>query len=127
MEKVDAKLDFIIKNRGFTYASDEDVSITAGISKTKGRNDRHVVRFTFRNNADKKITHTGYLTVAILGERLYFKEMSEMVGYKLYKNSKKNTYTGICNKGLFNWAVTHSGDYMLKFDRTIALYYVDTE
>ena len=115
-------LNFIAKRA--RNISDKDISITA----TNYRSERNSFYIVFRNNSDKQIGHTGFISVAMSGERLYFKEADETFGYKVRKNnSKSSVMTRIKHTDLYEWAVTHSGDYMLKFDRTIALYYVDTE
>lgn len=110
-------LNFIVKKSH--NVSNKDVSITA----SKG-----TVYITFRNNADKQIGRTGFVSVAISGKRLYFKEADSSWGYKLRsEKSRTSVSTSIKNIQLNEWATKHSGNYILEFDRTIALYYVDTE
>lgn len=81
-----------------------------------------------RNNADRSISTTDYLTVAISGERLYFKGTTAELGYKMSSHSSKLTkMVSIKDEELNEFALTHSGDYKLQFDRDIKLFYIDTE
>lgn len=41
-----------------------------------------VVSIIVRNQKEKLISKTGFISVAVSGERLYFKEETEQVGYK---------------------------------------------
>ena len=111
------KLNFIVKrNKG----SDKDISITTTGEKT--------VYIVFRNNSDRRISRTGFITVAIFGERLYFKGTDKFLGYKIRSQKSKSTVcTSITNGDLYKWAVNHSGDYSLMLDKENKLYYVDTE
>lgn len=110
-------LNFIIKKSH--NVSDKDISITASGNR---------VYITFRNNADKQIGHTGFVSVAVQGDKLYFKEADSSWGYTIRSGKSRSSVSiSIKNVQLYEWAVRHSGDYTLEFDRTIALYYVDTE
>lgn len=112
------ELNFIVKGKSYSKA---DVSISL-VGKTKKQ-----VSITFRNNADKKITNSGYITMAVLGERMYFKEANDVLGYYLSDSGKSNKFVCIRNKSVEDFAATHSGDYWLQYDKDRRLYFVDTE
>lgn len=113
------KLNFIVKTK---TKSNADISISL-----VGKKDAAVC-IIFRNGTDRDISKTGYVTVAVSGERLYFKGETDEVGFKMsHKSSESTCKTIIRNDELIDFALTHSGDYRLKYDREMKLYYVDTE
>lgn len=115
-------LDFVSKQKGYTR-SRKDVTIT--LIKT---NNRDAVSFVFRNGADKKISKSGHIVVAVEGDRMYFKGESERVGYKLVRiGDCDNIYCKISNEVLCNFAILHEGDYFLEFDPNYSLWYINCE
>lgn len=115
-------MNFITKSK---HQSKMDISISVSSGKAKEKDCTYI---TVRNGKAKKISKTGYASVAIDGEKLYFREESEEVGYKLSNSrSISNPSIKITNGALAKWAATHSGDYMLEYDSTRKLYFVDTE
>ena len=99
-----------------------DVSITI-VGKKEA-----VVSIIVRNGKEKQITKTGYVSVAVSGDRLYFKEETEELGYKLTSKASKTTFqTSIRDDDLVDYAITHSGDYYLMFDKKLKLFYIDAE
>lgn len=114
------KLTFITKTTNRN--SKQDISLSL-IGKKKLSTS-----ITFRNNVQRSITKTGYLVVAISGERLYFRESEPECGYKVSNSdSKSSVHTSITNEGLNDFSLTHAGDYPLQFDRELKLFYIDTE
>ena len=114
-----SKLNFITKGK---TTSHEDISISlVGKKET-------AVCIIFRNNADRTISKTDFVTVAISGEKLYFKGETEEIGFKMSKRCNESTAkTTIKNGDLIDFALTHSGDYKLQYDRELKLFYIDTE
>lgn len=116
---MNSKLKFITKSK---YTTFEDVSLTL-VGKEK-----NATSIIFRNNIDRNISKTGYVTVAICGERLYFKEEESCIGYKIANsNSKSSKFTKIRNEELNEFTLNHSGDYRMQYDKELNLYYIDTE
>ena len=113
------KLSFITKKKNF---SQTDVSLSVVGQKEMA------VSITLRNCVDRNISSTAHLVVAISGERLYFKEETKEIGYKISSCSSKNTrVVSIKDDALIDFVITHSGDYKLLYDRELKLFYVDTE
>lgn len=112
-------LNFITKGK---TTSKEDISISlVGKKET-------AVCIIFRNNVERSISKTDYVTVAVSGERLYFKGETEEVGFKMSKRANESTAkTTIKNEALIKFVTTHSGDYKLQYDRELNFFYVDTE
>ena len=111
-------LNFITKTR---YKSGEDISISlVGKKET-------AVNVIFRNNTDRTISKTGYVAFAIDGDLLYFKEETEELGYKMSRNDTVNKTTQIRNTEIIDYAITHSGDYKLLYDRELKLFYINAE
>ena len=125
MEK---QLNFITKRSSVgARCSAADVTITMGSDAThdKKRGFRRVV-IHFRNMASKRVAKSGYTVVAIDGDRLYFSNASETVGYKLFGSSQCDTRTiQILDKRLANWAETRVGNYYLEFDEELNYWYID--
>ena len=112
-------LKFITKKK---CTSNADVSISLVGKKELATS------IILRNNADRSISKTDYLVVAISGEKLYFKEAIAELGYKMSCHSSKMTKAvSIKDDELNDFALTHSGDYKLQFDREKNLFYIDTE
>lgn len=111
-------MDFITKRKNTAYT---DVSISVVGKK------RITVNITIRNDVEDKISRTGYMSVAIVKDRLYFREDDESLGFKLSKSSKSSVNTQIYNDSLIEWAKTHEGDYRLEYDKVEKLYYVNAE
>lgn len=112
-------LKFITKKKDYPK---EDVSINIVGKKEE------VVSIILRNGKEKQISKTGFITVAVSGDRLYFKEETEQIGYKLTSKASRTTFqTSIRNDELLDYAITHSGDYYLAYDKKLKLWYIDAE
>ena len=115
------KLNFITKS---TSTSSKDISLRREI-----RDDDRTPRtcLTVRNNCDRKIGMSGYTVVAIDGDKLYFSNSSETVGYKLTSNGKGyNKAVSFTDHDLYKWAEGREGSYDLLFDSEINYWYIDT-
>jgi hypothetical protein len=108
--------------------SHADVGVIYSNDITKGER----ITLTFRNDSWKKIApHTSTIAWAISGDRLYFQEAPEKVGYKLSKvRDGENKYlqlSGKKRKKELKWAKKHSGQYALNWDEARNLYYINAE
>lgn len=113
------KLVFITKKNNTSKA---DVSISLYGKK------KMATSIILRNNVDRSISKTSFLVVAVSGDRLYFREATEEEGYKIScTSSKTSKTTSIVDDALNEFALTHAGDYPLQYDKTLKLFYVDTE
>lgn len=110
------KLNFITKQ---THRSRMDVSITL-----TGKNQQ--TNIVLRNGADRKITSTQHIAVAIAGERLYFREETPALGFKISAKGD-NRAVKFANNEINDWTATHAGDYPLEYDKENCLYFIDTE
>lgn len=112
-------LNFISKKRPYRrYA--EDVNIKAVES-----NGRKGISIVFKNKAKERITKSGYLSLAITEDRVYFAEKTKDIGYKASTNGEYTFRANIVDEGLHNWAKAHEGSYPLEYDEDLKYYYVD--
>lgn len=125
------KLEWITKERSTgKKVSSCDISV-ALVRKTggKGANYTHV-NFTFRNGIENIICSdkdNEYIQFCVHKNRIFFRQAESTVGYKLYYASAacaKNKYTKI---PIFEGADGFIGDYDLKYDDFLELYYIDKE
>ena len=124
-----------LKKRHRSNSISKDVSVNI---QKNGKGRRNKISLTFRNKSYLKITRTGYITIAIYEERIYFMAEDGLNGYKLSStpNCKgDNRYITIQPEepespdeiDYMKWAETHTGDFDLLFDKEEGLWYVDTE
>lgn len=97
----------------------KDVGITVS-PKSK------IIRFSFRNNCEKKITKDLYAVIGIADNKVFFKESDMYNGLKFTQTGKtKNKYLRVNNDEFFYQLKSFSGEYELFFDKTNNLYYID--
>ena len=112
-------LHFISKKRPYRrYA--EDVNIKAVES-----NGRKGISIVFKNKAKERITKSGYLSLAITEDRVYFAEKTKDVGYKASNNGEYTFRANIVDEDLHTWAKAHEGSYPLEYDDELKYYYID--
>lgn len=105
-----------------------DVSVTL-VRKSADSGYTHV-NFTFRNGIEKIITNeeTEYIQFCAHKNRIFFRPAESTIGYKLYKansqTTSKNRYTKV---PMFECAKAFVGDYELKYDDFLELYYIEKE
>lgn len=93
---------------------DSDVTITVG------KDGRY--KFTFRNEIWKCITNTDYVVFAPCKGRMFFKESDSRNGYKLcISGPTPNRYMFTTIMGDTDFI----GDYELKYDDFLELYYIE--
>lgn len=97
----------------------EDINIKAFENTRKG------ISIVFKNKAKERITKSGYLSIAITDDRLYFAEMTKDVGYKASRNGEYTFRTNIIDEELHTWAKAHEGSYPLEYDEELKYYYID--
>lgn len=114
------ELEFLSKQRCVGCADDCDVYI--------GFHNSRQVGISFRRNSYVKLTKTGYITIAPLHTRLYFKEADKYNGWKLtdYRNSNTKCEFKIA-KSLLPIGTIEKGAYNLEFDKDRKLYYIAVE
>lgn len=119
-------MEWITKQRCYRKpAQGTDVSIT--VVKNPKVNYGKRTTFAFRNNCHKKITKNGYVCIALIGSKMYFREADEKEGYHIYKRCKNAKY-----EAAYRTAVTIDlsgfiGDYDLLFDKETGYWYIDAE
>lgn len=113
------KLVFITKKKNVSFA---DVSISLVGKKELATS------IILRNGADRSISKTGFLSVAMYEDRLYFREETPESGYKISEhNSKTTRQVSIKDNALNDFTLIHAGDYKLQYDKELKLFYIDTE
>ena len=110
------KLEFAKKNKNY-FRIKEDCTVK---SYGEGKTLRSYVGF--RNETAPLICKTGYVTFAIYENRLYFKE--ENNGFKLTKHRNISKFE-TRHKALANFIKDKQGNYNLKFDEEVGLYYIE--
>ena len=102
-----------------------DVSMTVSPTKSKGVS----ANLTFRNEVDQIIfADSPYARFAILGTRLYFGSADEKFGCKLCGHPDSvNKYVHVSNKRIVEFVSNHIGDYMIKYDKELDCYYIETQ
>ncbi len=113
------RLDFITKKRPYNRYR-EDINIKAFENA-----NRRGISIVFKNKAKERITKSGYLSVAVTEDRLYFAEMERETGYKASQNGEYTFRTNIIDNELYTWAKDYDGSYTLEYDEDLKYYYID--
>lgn len=100
----------------------KDASIFVSISPKKNK-----ARFTFYNEWAQAISKSGYIVIAVSGNRMYFKEADETEGWFLSKTNYKNTrVASVQNQNIYNWIEDGGiGSYEFRFDDELELHYIE--
>jgi hypothetical protein len=115
--------ELVFMEKKFYSKGTKDVSITVGKDGD--------INITFRNETyDAIAPNTQHIIYAVTEDRIYFKETDARKGYKLV--SSKNVTSGrryLCfnhnkHKELYDWVKDNEGDYDLKWDAKINLWFV---
>lgn len=123
------RLEWITKERS-TGKKVSSCDISVALTKRRGTGDFTHVNFTFRNGIESIICsdkESEYIQFCVHKNRIFFRQAESTVGYKLYYASAKcakNKYTKI---PVFEGADGFVGDYELKYDDFLELYYIDKE
>lgn len=117
-----------LDNRGkHNAASGADVLVT--VSKKHG-NGTGKLYLTFYHEAEKRVSDTGYITIAIRGSRIYMKSTTVSSGWTLSdsgsKGKSKLAQITIPEKDYF-FIQDRAGSYILFKDPSLNLYYVDLQ
>jgi len=120
------KLEWVTKSKS-SYDRDTSKDISVSLSKKKGSPEYTHVSFTFRNDIEKIfLGQVEYVQFCVYKNRIFFRPAESTVGYKLYKASSTcaNKYTRFPK---FSGAIEFVGDYELKYDDFLELYYIEKE
>lgn len=112
-------LNFITKKRPYNRYR-EDINL-----KPFENTNRKGISIVFKNKAKERITKSGYLSIAVTDDRLYFSEMTKDIGYKASNNGEYTFRTNIIDDKLYSWAKDHEGSYVLEYDENLKYYYID--
>lgn len=118
--------DYRKTNRGRRAGNDADITIALTNSNTDGIKRKHI-SITFRNDVEQLITSDGdRIVTAISKNRVYFK--ADERGYKLSRHKRDSSNKTIQTKILFQEEyLNFIGDYSLKYDDFLEMYYVEKE
>jgi len=102
--------------------SGKDTSIFVSISKKSNK-----ARLTFYNKWAQAISKSGYIVIAVSGNRMYFKEADETEGWSLSKTNYENTKViSAQNEKIYKWIENSGiGSYQFKHDDELDLYYIE--
>ena len=122
-----SNMKWSVKLRGASKNAGTDISINLSKKSTTGEFTH--LNFTFRNGIEKIIlsdVENESLQFCVHKNRIYFRGADASVGYKLYKATAQcsNRYTKI---PIFDNAKYFVGDYELKYDDFLELYYIEKE
>lgn len=100
----------------------KNASIFLSISKKCER-----ARMTFYNKWDQTISKSGYVVIAVDGNRMYFKESTFRDGWLFTKTNYENTkYLSIKNDIIYKWIDDGGiGSYEFRYDDEVGLYYIE--
>ncbi len=111
-EEIISKFDWQTPSRGYSRGN-EDVRITVGKDKK--------MKITLRNDTWELISQTDYIEFAVCKNRILFREAKDK-GYKMVKSGETpSRYVFTSLKGCDGFI----GDYELKYDDFLELYYVE--
>ena len=112
-------LNFISKKRSYRrYNQDVTIKATENSAKSKG------IGIIFKNKSKERITKTGYLSIALTEDRLYFAERSGDDGYKASVNGAYTFRVNIIDESLYSWANDHKGSYPLEYDEDLNYFFI---
>ena len=108
------------------YVCDKDITVAIQTKKTGATKDSHkAVCFSIRNGVEQNITSTEYMQICVHKNRIFFREADRDMGYKVYKPSTGNNR--YCKMTLLDVLACFVGDYDLKYDDFLELYYIEKE
>ena len=125
------------ENRKGHVVSDKDVTVNA-VYKTrldKAENKNPHITMTFRNGVRHLVADTEYSLVAVVKNRIFFKESDAEHGLLVRQQktqskdakSYDNGYLRISNKDAVEAILPFVGSYDLKWDKFYELYYIEKE
>ena len=122
------ELNWLDNNKGrHNPANGADVLVS--VSKKHG-NGTGKLYLTFYNGAEKRVSDTGYITVAIRGNRIYMKSTTVSSGWTLSdsgnKGKSKLAQITIPEKDYF-FIQDRVGSYIMFRDPSLNLYYVELQ
>lgn len=94
----------------------ESADVTISIIQCDTAENGIMTRFAFKNNCQFKLTTNGYIVFALENNRIYFKEANADEGFKLSYMNSINTLVDLSE---------FKGGYMLNYDESLNLYYID--
>ena len=116
-----------MKNLKWQYKQISKTEEDCSISLFKS-NGREYVSIILRNGFADLIAPNGYAVCAVDGDRLYFKDENEKVGYKVVdKGVNKSKSIQMRNPVINKFAKYHSGDFKIYYDVKNKIYFIDTE
>lgn len=121
-EEVMSKMTWMKKERRYGDRVANDITITMIKSNNP---DRKIMQLIFRNGCETKISKTGYLMVGTYKNRCFFCQTNQVEGYKISASEQtKNKYVRVSTH---NDMIQFIGDYELKHDDFLDMYYVEKE
>lgn len=105
------------------HKSDADVSITLGHRS----NGKEIVSIIVRNEMFNLLSTTEYVLVAVLKNRIFFKEADQAEGILMYANAntKASRYMKFERPEMVEMFKPFLGDYSLRYDEFYELYYIE--
>ena len=116
-------MEFISKAKNPNIC-ENGIKISIGHFK-KGSVVKEKANFLFLEHVAQIISERGYIQIAIDGDRMYFKDTSQSIGFKLVGRESGNRYCYITDKRIINYVREHEGDYEVKFDEKYKLYFIE--
>ncbi len=116
-----------MKKRNQGSPADAMADVTLAIVGSTENKEGERVSVIIRAGLASLISKTEYMVCGFDKERLYFKETERLDGYHLVrKNNSDTSYLTFKGSNEFmNWVKAHRGDYDLKHDEQLDLYYIE--
>lgn len=112
---------------GAEKGMDVSINIVTGKALKTREKTRSILSFVIRNNKDELIAPSGRTSICMLGNRIYFKDDSR--GFKLTgKKESSNRYFRVdykLNNLPDDQCKAFIGDYELKYNTSLMLYYIE--
>lgn len=125
-EDIMSKMNWMKKEKG-RYLCDKDITISLQL-KARGKTEDKgkVICFAFRNDCWELVTENEYIQVGTYKNRLFIRQADKDTGYKISKNNNtcNNRYCKMPNVESLKDFI---GDYDLKYDDFLEMYYVEKE
>ena len=118
------KMQWLKKDKSCNRSQkDVSISLNACSTSTTGR----VIAITFRNECYELVSDTGYIQAGVYKNRCFFRSTTSSEGYKLScpkAGLKKSRY---CKMPEMKELANMIGDYELKYDDFLEMYYIEKE
>ena len=122
-----SSMNWVSKSKARGSVGDFDVSLTFGKKKSTDKEPK-LLCMTLRNEAEKLFADDNeYIQICIHKNRMFFRQADSKTGYKLYDNKTVHSKNRYVKFPLHDVMKAFVGDYDMKYDDFLELYYIEKE